>query len=254
MFSLTDGRPIAKFAEGKLKRKCTLNIIEDKKKDKYAQTFGSEIEFKGSSMIPVPNIDSRDIIYIAGSSGSGKSTMASKYLETFQHIFPNSTIFVFSRKDSGTDPAFRKLRLQYIPINDELVANSVDITKDCEEGSCFLFDDIATIMDDQQKKTVYKIMCDIMEVGRAKRIYCIITNHLINPNDKKIGRIIFNEMHDLVIFPKSGNFRAMTYCLDKYFGYDKQTINKILKLPSRWVLINKQYPNYVLYDKGAFIP
>ena len=56
-----------------------------------------------------------------------------------------------------------------------------------------------------------------------------------------------------MIFPKSGNRKGMVYALSNYCGFDKKTIEKILTLPSRWVLIGKEYPMYVLYEKGCFL-
>jgi hypothetical protein len=43
----------------------------------------------------------------------------------------------------------------------------------------------------------------------------------------------------------------MIYALKNYCGFDNKTIDKILNLPSRWVLIGKQYPLYILHEKGV---
>ena len=45
---------------------------------------------------------------------------------------------------------------------------------------------------------------------------------------------------------------SLKYLLEKYFGFDKPMINKICKLPSRWVTVYK-CPPLVLYSSGAFM-
>lgn len=248
MFSFKKGRPIAKFTEGPYKGKMTLNIIDNIDKLGPGE-LGNDIHIKGK-MLPIPNIEKREIVYIAGPSGAGKSTLAGNYLETFKKAFPKLPIYVFSRKSS--DPALDKVKPKYFPINEDLIENPIDITKDVEKGACVVFDDFSTIIDDKIRKEVSKLMHDIMEVGRSFNVYCIITSHLINPNEKKDGRIIFNEADNISIFPKSGNRHAMNYALTKYLGFSKQQIDRILNLPSRWVLISTKYPIYILHERGAF--
>lgn len=248
MFSLKKGRPIAKFINGKFKGKCTLNILDEDDNSKY--NLGNQVTFK-DSIFPVPNVFERECIYIAAPSGSGKSTFVGKYLESFKKAFPDFPIFIISRKNK--DPALDFLKPKRIIINKDLVTNPIDITLDIDKGACFVFDDVMTIFEDDIKKAVLKLMADILDVGREQQIYCIITNHLINPNEKKTARTIFNESHCNVIFPKSGKKYSLNYFLTKTLLFDKNITNKILELNSRWVLISNTCPNYVLHEHGAFI-
>lgn len=246
MFSYNKGKPIARFISGKNKGVKTLNISEKENKD----NIGVDVYFR-DELIPVPDITKRQILYIAGPSGAGKTTMISHYIDTFKKVFKNTPIIIFSRKKS--DPALDNKNIWWFPIDERIIEDPIDITQEIKGGALIIFDDCATIQDDKLRKSVSKLMADILEVGRQYNIYCIITSHLINPNERKDGRIIFNELDNLVIFPKSGNKYQMNYALNKYFGFDKKIIERILNLNSRWVLINKTYPNYCLYENGAFI-
>lgn len=248
MLSLKEGQPIARFTEGKYKGKKTLNIINDDENEDKNNV--NEIKFK-EKILPVPNIEKRQVLYICGQSGCGKSTMAGEYMKIFKKIYPKLDIYIFSRKDS--EPAFKKYDPIYIPIDEDLILNPIDITKELKKGALVVFDDYGTIQDNKLKNAVSKLLADILEVGRSYNIYCIVTSHLINSNDRKDTRIILNECDTLTIFPKACNKYATTYCLSKYFGIDKENINKIINLKSRWATIHKNYPMYVLYDKGAFI-
>jgi Cdc6-like AAA superfamily ATPase len=240
------GKPIARFLTGKNKGIRTLNITDKEK----SSGLGNDLYFR-DNILPVPDLEKRQIMYIAGPSGAGKTTMISHYIDSFSKAFKKVPIIVFSRKKS--DPALDKKNVYWFPIDDRLIDEPIDITQEIKDGALIIFDDCNTIQDDKLRKSVSKLMADILEVGRQYNIYCIVTSHLINPNERKDGRIIFNELDNLVIFPKSGNKYQMNYALTKYFGLDKKNIHRILNLPSRWVLISKGYPNYCLYENGAFI-
>jgi hypothetical protein len=291
MLSLKKGRPIAKIIGGpdnneilgvvtedemksccskcsdkcykkKCCNKCCKLKSQDEDSDYDSEEFNSEsssedeedetyFEVDNGKLMQLPNIESREIAYIAGPSGSGKSTYAADYAEYLKKIFPEKDLYVFSRKDD--DPPLDKLKPIRIKIDESLVQNPIDLTKELSDGAIVIFDDVNTIIDDKQKKAVDKLMADIMEVGRSYGIYIIITNHLVIPSEKKIARTIMNELHTLTIFPKSGSAQQIRYALKTYFGLDRKQIELILKLPSRFVTISKSYPMYVLYDKGAFI-
>lgn len=251
MFSFDYGTPIAKFTNGKYKDKLILKVADTIENKNSNKILGNDIEFK-SKIIPIHNNKSR-IHYICGSSGCGKSTMASKILESYKKENPKNEIYIFSRKSN--DIALDHLKPIWVSIDDELLENPIDITKEVEKGGCcFLFDDYNTIQDKELRECVSNLMHDIMEVGRAYNICCVITNHLINGDNKKDMRTIFNEAHTITIFPKGGNIYGIRYMLKNYIGYDKSVIERILKLNSRWCTIYKHYPNYVLYENGAFIP
>lgn len=210
-----------------------------------------EINIEDGSLVPVPNIDSREVVYIAGPAGSGKSTYASLYLENYKKLFPKNDIIIFSRKPS--DPVLDRLKPCRFVIDESIVTNPLDITQDLTDGCCVLFDDTNTFQDDKIKRAVAKLMHDILEIGRSLEVYCVITSHLINPNERKDARTIWNEAHTVTIFPKSGNRHGIKYALQNYCGFDRKDIEKILKLPSRWVTIGKQYPLYIMHEHGAYI-
>jgi ABC-type polar amino acid transport system ATPase subunit len=205
-------------------------------------------------MIPIPDLDNRFVEYIAGPSGSGKSTIASEIATEFKKKNPSKPIYIFSRTEAEKDPAFTKLKPYQIEIDESLLDDPVDITQEITEGGCLMiFDDCGTIHNDKLRKEVEKIMADAMEVGRKLNCNIIITNHLVIPNEKKFARTVLNEMNMLTVFPKSGSSQQIKYALKTYYGLNNNQIEKILKLPSRWVRISKTCPQYVLYQGGAFI-
>lgn len=257
MISLKSGKPVAIVKDGKYKGELVrietneAKIIPDKK----------SITIQDGTLSIVPDINTREILYIAGPSGSGKSTLASSYIENYRALYPENDVYIFSRV--GSDSCIDKLnkfgpdgkggkeiKITRVPLDDMI--KDIDIATDLK-NSLVLFDDCDTLQDKKIKDALSKIKNDILETGRHYNIYCVITSHLINSNEKKDTRVILNECHSLCIFPKCGSTYQIIYALKTYFGLNKKQIEKILNLPSRWVMLNKSYPQYVLYDKGCYI-
>jgi len=44
----------------------------------------------------------------------------------------------------------------------------------------------------------------------------------------------------------------MKYMFDRYLGYDRKTAEKLMRLPSRWVTVQKS-PPAALYANGSFL-
>jgi len=245
MLNLEDGKPIAQIIGGKNNKKIVYIA------DNSDKGFEKIKIFDNSRLIPVINIDGREVNYIAGPSGSGKTTYAAQQIQVFKKLFPYNTVYVFSRLNE--DKVLDKLRPIRVLLDNSLIEDPIDIHKEFKEGDMILFDDCDTIQDKTLKEAISKLKNDILETGRHLNLYIIITSHLINGNDRKDTRTILNEAHTLTIFPKSGSAYGIRYVLEKYVGLSKKSIDKILKLPSRWVTIGKNYPQYVLYDKGVYL-
>lgn len=230
------------------------DITQESSEEEEADVIGTSFDSKGKKLHPIPDLENRSIEYIAGPSGSGKSTIASELAMQFKNVFPNKPIYIFSRTDCRKDPAFAKLKPIQIAVDESLIEDPIDITQEITEGGCMMiFDDCQTIHNDKIKKEVDKLMSDAMEVGRKLNCNMIITNHLINPNEKKLGRTIMNEMNMLTVFPKSGSAHQIRYALKTYWGMSNKQIDDVLAVKSRWLRISKTYPQYVLWENGAKI-
>ena len=262
MFSLSDGKPIAKTDES---RPEILFIDDSDPSDQsasedYDQEWSDGNDEKmtvwesRAKLIPLPDLTTRFIEYIAGPSGSGKSTIAADLATQFRKVFPRHKIYIMSRTEASNDPAYSKLHPIQIPIDESLIEDPIDLTKEITEAGCLIiFDDCNTIHNDKIKKEVEKIMADGMEIGRKLNCNMIITSHLVIPNEKKFARTVMNELQMLTVFPRSGASQQIRYALKQHFGLDNNQIEGILHLKSRWVRISKSYPQYVMYDHGAYI-
>jgi predicted AAA+ superfamily ATPase len=187
----------------------------------------------------------REILYIVGASGSGKSTYATAYIKEVQKIHKDYPLYVFS---TLTDD-FNDLDPKRIRITRDLIDNPITIEE--LRNSICVFDDIDVLPDKKVRESLLGTLNQILEVGRHYNVFLIMTNHLAT-NGKDTKRIL-NECHSITIFPHSGSGRNTAYLLENYAGLDKKDILKIRKLKSRWATIFKHYPQCVMSEKNAYM-
>lgn len=226
------------------KNTTTKLLAEDKHQYIYFNPDGEPNTYTTDTELQIiPNHKAREILYVCGASGSGKSYYCAQYIKKFVEIFPDSDIFLFSRKDS--DPAFDNIKeIIRVKIDDKLVNEPIDILAQCKENTLLIFDDIDSL-DKNYWNAVAKMIYDLAECGRSYKLYGCITSHLINSNNKKFGRIILNESHYVVFFPRVG-VKANRYFLENYVGMEKNSIKELLNKPTRAMLIHRFYPNFYM--------
>ena len=199
-------------------------------------------------LIPNPETE-RQILYITGSSGSGKSFFTKKYCREFARVFPKRPIILISSvdKDESVDDIknLKRLKLKSPEFLEEDFA--IDDFKEC----LVIFDDTDCITDKKLRTKVNGILGMILETGRHTNTYCIYTSHLATAgNDTKR---ILNESHSITFFPKTAGNRMLKYLCDNYLGLDKKEIDYLKKIPSRSVTVMKTYPKTIVGDKNIFL-
>ena len=198
---------------------------------------------------PLPRFDKTERCYVAGQTECGKTYYVKHYLNQLQKVFPKKKIFIFS--DVESDPEIDDLKnLTRFTLDEELLEKEPIKPEIFKESIC-LFDDIDSIQNPKLLKYVQALRDSILRRGRHEDISCIVTSHLLT--NYKDTRIILNECNNITIFCRSGSSYGIKYLLKHYIGLDKKQIQHILDLPSRWVTINKNSPQYVIYEKGVFI-
>jgi hypothetical protein len=247
--SFLGGDPIARVTSGKYEASIIYKDPEKTQKDPHY----SKIDLKANMLEPIFDPSRRSVWYVAGRSGSGKSTFAANLAMTFKKLHPKKPIYFVSRTDWMDDPAYKKLKPKQVKLDQSLVDNPILIEKDIEKGSLMIFDDIGTIHDKFIKEEVFHLIKDILEVGRKLQLSLILTSHLINPNEKAFGRVIFNELENLVVFPGGAGHHQISYATENYLGLTKKQTVEFLKQKSRWLLINNNAPAYVMTQHSVYL-
>lgn len=212
--------------------------------DKGADT-SIELDDDGCfELLPSPDPKRREVWYIAGQSGSGKSYIA-KGLATFYHkLFPDRGIYLVSKleKDETLDALkfLKRLNIQSFiedyPALDEF------------ENCMVIFDDYDTLTGDADK-VVSKIIDDLAIQGRHTNTTMLCLSHYLT-NYKKT-RLLLNEATHIVVYPLSTSYHALRYLLKNYVGVDEEDLKRHRKLGSRWLAYSKGFPQFLIAQKDA---
>ena len=201
----------------------------------------------------LPSRNQRDMIYISGQSGSGKSTWAGQYARSYQSSNKNSKIIIFSAVDS--DKAFEGVKLKRV-VFDQLIDDEGHIAEDMIsledlKDSLTIFDDIDVIPGRTLRRYIQDLRDQCLQHGRHNNINMICTTHqLMNYKETKI---LLMEATKVVFFPTSGGAAQIKRFLKSYGELDSREISDIFKIKSRWVMLNKAAPRYILHANGCYM-
>ena len=228
------GKPVAMIKGGKYDKK--LIYINPDLNDHDATDFKHLKIANESKFQQVPDTTTeRQILYITGPSGSGKSTYTRMFLEEYKRKYKDREIYLFSslKEDESLD----KIKPKRFKIDDSLWKDPLN-AEELKESVCN-FDDIDVITDKKIKEAVYKIMDNVLEIGRHFKITAVITNHL--PTNGLFTRRILNEAHCYIFFPHSAGGK-IRYLLQEYLDIDKKMVSYFKNANSRWCCIFKNFP------------
>jgi Cdc6-like AAA superfamily ATPase len=233
--------------ESKPKSNLLLSIEPE---EKNVITYLKELKLKDKQhfqLIPNDGV-ARDICYVTGASGSGKSYFTKQYADQYRKIYPKREIYLISSlsDDSSIDSIknLRRIKLSPAFLGEDIQATDF-------KDSLVIFDDCEALTDKRMKVKVQSILNQLLTIGRHHNIsVCNLTHSACNGSETKL---ILNESNTITIFPHGLGGRSLKYLLDQYLGLDKHQIKKLKKLKSRWVTIIKGYPMVVLSEKECYI-
>lgn len=247
-----EGFQIALLEDDDIKdrKKYKVLCLGDKKK---VQSPLQEVRLKDKPNLhfqPIPSKQTeRQIRYVTGASGSGKSYWTKEYIEEYHRMYPKREVYIIS--SLADDKTLDKLKyLKRVKIHEPNFIHEPITAQDFKD-SCVIFDDTDCLVNKILKNKIDAILNSVLETGRHFNVEVVYTSHLAC-NGKDTRRIL-NECKSVTIFPSGLGGKAMKYLLDNYFGLDKDQIKKIKKLQSRWVTIQKGYPMCVMSDKECYI-
>jgi hypothetical protein len=203
------------------------------------------LESGAFELLPCPDPKKREVWYIAGASGSGKSYIAKGLGEYYQKLFPDRSVYLVSKleEDSGTldkmKPAAKRINIQTL-IDDY---PDLDEFKNC----MIIFDDYDTFTGPAEK-VVHKLIDDLATMGRHTNTTMLCLSHYLT-NYKKT-RLLLNEATHLVLYPMATSHHALSYLLKTHVGMTKDDVRDLKKM-GRWVMVAKQYPQYLISSQHA---
>ena len=233
-----------------------LNLDVPGAEEAYREMLG-EVEEKGDTIIKLPpgssfsvnftsEKDKRQIFYIAGASGAGKSYMAKHLASEYQNLFPKRDVFLVSKlkEDATLDSMPNKPKRLSI---DKLVETPLKDLEPLRE-SLIIFDDYDTL-EGKEGKAVQQLIDDICIMGRHTVTSILILSHHLS-NFKKT-RLCLTEATHFVLYPQSTGSHALNYFLKSYVGMGPKEVAEIKKSGSRWICIHKNFPIYYITETEA---
>jgi energy-coupling factor transporter ATP-binding protein EcfA2 len=222
------------IAESAFARSLYDKILHDETTDKSI-TLPDDSQFV---ICPSPDPKKREVYYIAGASGSGKSYIAKSIAEIYKKLHPSREIYLISKleEDSTLDtmkPKPKRINIQTL-IDDY---PELDEFADC----CLIFDDYDTFVGPAEK-VVHKLIDDLATMGRHTNTTMLCLSHYLT-NYKKT-RLLLNEATHLVVYPMATSFHALSYLLKTHCGLTKDDCRDLKKM-GRWVCLYKHYPQWL---------
>ena len=226
----------------------------------------NQFEFRTTNEITPLPLQSREVIYSAGSQGSGKTFRLASYIYYWLKMNPNRPVMMISRLEydetfnmEGHD-GFGNLEKHIQRMKPELswLENKFKLE---EFQDCLLcFDDItcSTWSDNPDYKEQAKenkaiqayleeFLLDAISNGRHFNIQIFVTNHDLYSKGQGIAKVL-KDVTSVYVFPQTASDHHLTYFLHEYCGLNKTKIDEIKASQSRWVLLHLHSPRYYMTD------
>lgn len=198
-------------------------------------------------LVPSSKLTVREVWYIAGPSGSGKSYIAKGLVERYRKQFPDRDVFLVSKlKEDETLDNTKGGPLIRLDL-EKLVAmppENLDDMTDC----MIVFDDYDTFTQ-PYAKVVNKLIDDIATMGRHSNTTMLCLSHYLSNYAKT--RLLLCEATHFVLYPAATGNHALSYLLQTYLGFDKEETADLRRIRSRWICIHKNFPQWVVSEHMA---
>lgn len=240
------GHPIAKIINGKNKKKGNIvSFIGRFDDNEDLETEYNTITLKEGKVKPIPDITKeREVLYITGQSGSGKTYFTKEYLKEYLQFFKDREIYLFSAIPyDPEDDDYKEINIKRMKMDESLKdLNAKDFDK-----CCVIFDDMDCFKDGKILKIITKLRDEMLETGRHHKTTIIITYHL--PTGGHDTRRLINEATSVVYFPHSATGKVRNLLVN-YLDFKDEQVDKLQQVDSRWVMIRKHLiPNVILTEK-----
>jgi hypothetical protein len=214
---------------------------------------------------PIPT-EKRQVIYIAGAQDSGKSYRVMKYIYYWRQLFSERKIIMVSRlatDETFTKSEFGNLEEGIIRLKPNIQWIKEKFQLEDFQNCLVVFDDIVSSnwSDNPDPKASMKenkmiqdyvrdLALDIVQNGRHENIHIIVTNHDLY--DSHNTSKLLKDATDFVIFPGTTGAHHLDYFLRNYCGLLKKQIMRVMTIKSRWILIHKNDPKYIMHSHGVY--
>lgn len=171
----------------------------------------------GSSFVPASCSapGRRDVFYLVGASGSGKSTMARTLADEFARTHPGCPIWVVCPDDARADPAYGGLAFTWL--SPEMLKNEAPSLADLADGHPRFFvilDDTEAAMEKSEAAAVDSLAHVLLERGRKAGAHVVYIAH--RGAAGKASKVILSEMTAVWLPIEAAASANTSYMLEKH--------------------------------------
>lgn len=215
-----------------------------KLKEKFDESCSNKFKIDSGQFNILPS-KLTERVFIAGASGSGKSTIASMYIHEYKIMFPKNNIYLLSTHDG--EKAYDVHNVEQIKLDDDFLKKS--LTLNYLSNSLVIFDDADNLQNKKIQSAINSLNSDLISNGRKYNIHVLSLAHQLM--DYSRTRLLLIEANRVIFFLNSGKYHTQRY-LKVYAGMDQKQIRTILNLKSRWVCLSTGIPNHYIsqYEIG----
>jgi hypothetical protein len=256
---------------------CVGRIVHQKLNEHTVRFKSYEVKRDGHRMeLMMPYNHERGMrMYISGPPRCGKSHLIGQILREYTQHHPKRSIYLFSQveSDRAIDTVIDEIaetrkwnKDLFVRIDlDKLIDTDIDIEEfrgktnkrtGKRNGSICIFDDIDKIPNKELQRKIDVLKDAILATGRDHEyrggdIDLIVSNH--SSLGYKRTQELLNQATYLVLFPKgTSDHHIRTVCV-KYCGLSPEQVRKIIDTESRYVIIHREMPLFVLEEKKVWL-
>jgi hypothetical protein len=249
---ISKGIPIARLRTKFKKAEDKILYYDEKSAGK--PNFPDEIDLRklaggsSTSFQIIPSTSERDVVYICGKSGSGKTHYIKNYIVEYRKEHPKNPVWLISLKYD--DPTLKEVKkwITQLQLDDEFMQTEIGLED--LRNSLIIFDDCEGLMEKKLKEKVFCLLNLVMTAGRSYGISCCVVSHKPT-NGRETGLMLLENSH-CALFPNYLSDHNLNYLSKNYLGLGKAHIDKVLKTNDRSCCVLNN-PRVVITDRLAFV-
>lgn len=197
-------------------------------------------------LIPIQDQQERDVIYLSGASGGGKTYLLNSIIEFYKARYPNNKVYFITKNNWRQDRSLNKDLYHFVDVEKfiekyEDEKNVEEFLKDEDKkysNSFYVFDDIGALeaIGKTAVKTCWSIINIILENKRKAGISIAVISHV--PTNYKQTSLLIRETKKYIVFPSSLQVRSDRF-LASYLGLSSDQLKVIVnEKGTKWVCID----------------
>lgn len=212
---------------------------------------------------PTHDPDGRNIWYITGISGSGKTRMARWLCERYRALWPDRAIHYVSFKEKPDRAMPTRKTHPHDPVKVTRLLHSklatTPLSTDALSRSLLVVDDVDNLLKNKPKagRAVQILVDDVCLTGRSHEggkgaVSLVYITH--NASNFLQTRTLASEADTIVFFPRGlAAIESLKKMLQNFGGpaCDRAAVTAALATDAKWVAIRKRYPFALVHEGGA---